>query len=491
MKRNNIYTLIAGISFILFASCDHYLDLAPHDELDYEAAFETAQDAEIAVRGVYYTMHQDYGYYDGQHLILPDVMSDNLILCSEGRLTFDLMQNWDIKPGNYYVGRAWAQPYKVINRANQVIARATDIEAEGDDLLLKNHVLGEAYAIRGMVYFDLVRYFGKNYADATAADLGVPYVTDPAPSLPERNTVAECYENIVSDLTMGESLMAQGAIDPDEGNTRFSSAAAKAMLARVYLTMEDWSNAISMATDVINEVPLSTLAEFPDVWLDASEAGVIFKVRITEQDNTVTNSGSAIGTYYSQTGPSGTRSEHVCSYELAQLFDTTDIRTFSYISQSEFNGKLFNHVWKYKERTGAVTPDLVDAKVLRTAEMYLIRAEALVSQASPDEVAALADLNALRAQRYEPFTAGSETGTGLYNAIQLERRLELAFEGQRWFDLKRLGLPVEREDYGDEADGGGLHYRALTLPAGSYLWQLPIPTTEIDANPNITQNDDY
>lgn len=489
MRIKHILPILAGI--LILTSCEHYLDLTPNDALSYEQAFSTASDVEIAARGIYYEMHEDVGYFDGQHLILPDVMSDNLILCSEGRLTMDLMHNWDIQSGNFYVEKAWIQIYKVINRCNQVIARAEAVEAEGDDLLLKNHSIGEAYAIRGMAYFDLVRYYGKNYADASNTDLGVAYVTDPGPTSPARNTVRECYSNIVADLEMGEQLMTAGEISPAEIPIRFSPMAAKAMLARVHLTMEDWSNASAYATEVIDALPMASLANFEDVWKDASDEGVLFKVRMTEADNSSSTSGSTIGVYYNQSSGADIRSEYVVSYEFFQLLnDPNDIR-LTWTNTSLYNGKMFNHIIKYKYRTGGITPDLVDAKVLRVAEMYLTRAEASMKLSTPDEATALADLNALRTERYNGFTPGSESGQALIDAISLERRKELAFEGQRWFDIKRMGTGVIRADFGDEADGGGLKYRSLILPTSSYKWQLPIPTTEMDANENMIQNDDY
>jgi hypothetical protein len=489
MKLKYILSIVVGI--VILASCENFLDLTPHDELSYEQAFSTVSDVQIAARGIYYEMHENTGYFDGQHMILPDIMSDNVILCSEGRLTFDLMHAWDITPGNFYVDRAWSQIYKVVNRCNQVIARSEPVVAEGNDILLKNHSIGEAYAIRGMAYFDLVRYYGKNYADATDSDLGVAYVTDPGPTSPGRNTVKECYNNIVADLKMGEQLMESGSISASEIPIRFNAMAAKAMLARVYLTMEVWDTAISYATEVINAAPMASIANFEDVWRDASDEGVLFKVRMTEADNSSTTSGSTIGVYYNQSSGTDIRSEFVCSYEFFQLLnDPNDVR-LGWIFTSEYNGKMFNHILKYKEREGGTVPDLVDAKVLRVAEMYLTRAEASMNLASPDEATALADLNSLRAERYAGFTPGSESGQALRDAIRLERRKELAFEGQRWFDLKRYAEGISRGDFGDEADGGGLSYRTLDLPASSYLWQLPIPTPEMDANDNMIQNDDY
>ncbi len=97
----------------------------------------------------------------------------------------------------------------------------------------------------------------------------------------------------------------------------------------------------------------------------------------------------------------------------------------------------------------------------------------------------------MRKERYTSFTPGTEAGKALLDAILKERRLELAFENDRWYTLKRLGLSVQRSGKGDIADGNGSKALVQTLDANSYLWQWPIPINAIQANPNIKQNDGY
>jgi len=102
-------------------------------------------------------------------------------------------------------------------------------------------------------------------------------------------------------------------------------------------------------------------------------------------------------------------------------------------------------------------------------------------------------LNILRGQRYSPYTPGTETGTALLNAIYSERRLELAFENDRFWTLKRLGLPVNRSAFGPNVDGTGTGPGAsiVNLQSSDYRWQLPIPQSEINLNPNMKQNPGY
>lgn len=126
---------------------------------------------------------------------------------------------------------------------------------------------------------------------------------------------------------------------------------------------------------------------------------------------------------------------------------------------------------------------------MRTSEILISRAEAYARLNKNTE--ALVDLNTLRQSRYSNFVVGIETGADLLTAILFERRLELAFEGHRFFDLKRLGLGVTRSSFGDKSDGTGINNVTKTLPAGDIHFQLPLPQSEINANPNIVQNPGY
>ena len=130
----------------------------------------------------------------------------------------------------------------------------------------------------------------------------------------------------------------------------------------------------------------------------------------------------------------------------------------------------------------------VDYKFFRAAEAQLNKAEALFNLGN--EPAARQALDAVRTKRYLTPPSG-ETGTALRDAIRLERRLEFAFEYQRFLDLKRWGLPVQRTAAGDEADGSGTPSEVLTLPAGSNKFQLPMALESLDANPNLVQNPGY
>ena len=161
---------------------------------------------------------------------------------------------------------------------------------------------------------------------------------------------------------------------------------------------------------------------------------------------------------------------------------------YTMAAQSNDNPPLqFNAIKKLFGRPGQSNGQ-VDIKIFRSAEAYLNMAEAYFNLGN--ESAARTALDAVRIKRYTTPPSG-ETGSALRDAIRLERRLEFAFEYQRFFDLKRWGLPVERDGFGDLADGTGTPSDQQSLPAGSNKFQLPIPQTALDLNPNLVQNPGY
>ena len=104
---------------------------------------------------------------------------------------------------------------------------------------------------------------------------------------------------------------------------------------------------------------------------------------------------------------------------------------------------------------------------------------------------ALTALNTVRSQRYEDFVSGSQTGQALKDLIALERRLELAFEGTRFSDIKRKGMAVERSSFGHLADGTGVPATFQTLPVGDYHFQIPVSINELNLNPNMEPTPGY
>lgn len=480
---------IAGlILFTLFlgTSCKKDLDQSPTDSIPTTSALFTVSDFDAATKGMYFQMAHADNYIAGEDAPIAwvstlDLLADNLISQSTGRGSQRTFGNWQYNSTNTTF--MFEQGYSIIRAANAIIDAIDRIDGSAQ----KDNFDGEALAVRAMVHFDLLRVYSKPVSgpEADLNGLGVPYVTTTdINAMPSRGTVKETYDNVVKDLTKAVDL-----INADNGTGRLNKAAVYGLLSRVYLYGGEWQKCVDAATECLNSgVDIASISDFPKIWTDQTENGVLFKVVITEQDrNNKSNAGQPIkiGLGYSQTGASGVKSEWVCSYSLFQMYDSTDVRTDAYILPATFNGVPYNTINKYAGRPGG-TPGLLDIKYLRVAEVLLNRAEANANLNNDGD--ALDDLNHLRENRYVNYTAGTETGQALKDAIQHERRLELAFEGDRWFTLKRLGLPVHRDNFGDQADGTGEPYFVKDLPANDKRWEIPLYFGYIQANPNLEPN---
>lgn len=464
----------------LFTSCKDDLDLKPYNALETSVALQTPTDFQNAIRGAYGGLRRN-GYFGGRWILFPDALTDNLIVCRSGRLDGLLQYEWryDAEVG---WGGMFLDPYQVIARANIVLANLNTL-ADGP---VKDELRGEALALRAMCHFDMLRVFGKAPKFAGPNDLGVAYVKVQDVTIkPARETVASNIQNILDDMLTAYGLITTSTAD----NTRLNKRSVAGLLSRIYLYIGDYPNAEKYAKECIAEgVTITPAASLLSLYQDGFQGSILFRIRHTDTDLPTPAERNNIGVQYSQTGPSGVRSEFVPDYAFYQLFGNNDLRKPVIFSTSPFAGKTYNHIAKYFGRATG-TRNQVDTKVLRAEEVYLNLAEALAEQGKDAE--ALAALDEIRSRRYSGFVSGGETGNALKDAIALERRKELCFEGHHFFDLKRKGLGVQRSDFGDEADGGGVPHQYKTLEATDYRWQLPIPQDAINANPNLVQNPGY
>ena len=474
ISKITVLALIVG----LFSACDDELNQVPFDEFGTENAYITAADFDNAIRGVYSTFTSEslYGGSDqGGMIDAPDVLSDNLVFAQKGRSTRRTLHNWLYGPADGPMSGLHYSSYFAINRANLILQNIDDFEGEN-----KENVMAEAKALRALAHLNVATFFAKiptQSADANGS-LGVAYVTEHDPDMqPSRVTVGETYDLLVKDLTE-----AAAGINDTNPVGRLNKDAVNTLLSRVYLYMGQWQNAIDAANKVTT--PVAPRDQVVDVWEDNSQDGLLFYI-----PNETGVIGINIGVTYSQGGLTTLIPEYVIAYDFYNMFSDDDIRKDAFTMEAANNqdGLQFNAVKKWFGRTGQ-TNGMVDMKIIRAAEAYLNKAEAYYNLGN--EGAARTALDVLRTERYTTPPSG-ETGTALRDAIRLERRLEYAFEGHRFFDLKRWGLGVERDGNGDLADGSGTPSDVQTLPAGNYKFQLPISQSARDRNPNLQQNPVY
>jgi hypothetical protein len=450
------------------ASCKKdFLVLDPPTSVDPGAALGTEADLLIALRGAY-SGFRNVDLYGRTVPVLGDIMADNAYQHSLNTNRYTVFNNYTFNTTDANVLGLWSSAYSVILRANRIIASTLPTSANVDQYK------GEAYAIRALTYFTLVRYFARPYTD-NPSGLGVPIVLTYDPEFkPARNTVAEVYALIIDDLNKAYTLMTKFT-----NSSQFSKYAAKGLQAKVYLTMNDKTNAKVAALDVINNSGFTsiTAATYGSYWANSAvrtdKVETLFEV---SSDAVANLAFDALSYIYSQQGNYG---DLVVASDLYALFDPADVRRALYPvvpRPASPPGASIPTVAKYPVISG----DLSDTKVLRLSEMYLIAAEASLPG---NEADALMYVNYITSRRGAP--AITSTGAQLFEDIITERRKELAFEGDRYMDLQRLKRDVVRSTNYPSS--------ARTIPYTNFRRILPIPQTELDANPQIRtqQNPGY
>lgn len=476
MKK--IISKIAVLALIVggLTSCDKELDQIPFDETATENAYITASDFDNAARGIYarFTNPSLYGGSDsGGMLDAPDVLSDNVTFSQIGRFSRRNLHNWQYGPADYPMSGLYNAAYYAIYSANQLLANVGNFE--GDNKL---NIIAEAKALRALAHFDVITFFGKIPTESGDANgsLGIAYMTEAdANAIPARETVGAVYAKIVEDLTA-----AAADINVTSEPGRLNRDAVNTLLSRVYLYMGEWQKAADAASLVTAAVaPRESVV---GVWEDTNQDGLLFYI---PNDATILNLN--VGVIWSQGAANAVKPEYVVSHELYNLFQDDDIRKEAYTFVGTYQGDQYNAIKKYFGRPGQ-SNGMTDIKIFRAAEAPLNLAEAQFNLGN--ESAARTALDKVRTKRYITPASG-ETGNALRDAIRLERRLEFAFESQRFFDLKRWGQMIERDGRGDKADGTGTPSDQQVLPAGSHKFELPISQGAMDRNPNNVQNPGY
>lgn len=482
MRNKNFNTIIAIAILALFSSCDNELTKTPYNSLTEDNIFSNPNGFSSAIKGVYAGFIDNRtdnisDYYGGDFFSVPDILTDNVILNQKGRLTKTTLYNWTYNSNGYSGFDLYEDAYKIVRKSNAIINNIDKLSA-GD---FKNNILGEALTARALAHFDLARVYAKiPTQDSNAGkSIGISYIEKVdlnQKPIRENFTVDLVYSKIIRDLIQAEKI-----INTKNDKGRFNKNTVNALLSRVYLYMGEWEKCIEASQKVNQSVAKRN--NFAGIWKDENSDGIITEFLIRIKDDI------SIGTEYSQTLTNEIKSEYVISYDFYKLYKDNDVRKRSYLETSSFSGSKYNHIIKYQGKTGQVN-GIVNAKVIRMAEVKLNMAEAYFELGK--ENLALDQLNLLRSERYENFKSNNESGDSLNKAIQLERRLELAFEGHRFFDLKRKGLSINRGNYGDLFDGKGASPAFKVLEKNNYKFQLPIPINAINANKGKTkQNPGY
>ncbi len=460
MKKSFFIFSIATAALAL-GSCGNMLDVNPTQTIETGSSLQTSRDIEAYLIGAYDGLqgtNTNGDTYSGGFQYTAELLGNDGVEFRFGG-TFANLLELDTKTTtkiNTTAEGQWVRAYNVINRCNTVLANLSKVDADK-----KDRFEGEAAFLRGALYFELVRLYGKQWGDGdNNTNPGVPLVLTPTSTITDasfvaRASVAAVYAQAITDLTNAEAKL------PSSNGVFANKWSAAALLARLYLQQGQNALARDAANRVIASGRFSLTATFDAAFNTklnnggANPVEYIFAVQTNDQDG---NNG--MNTFFGTTissmpGTAGRGDMRILPAHIA-LYDTLDARGKYFIKPSN---NTFTR--KFLDSFGNVC-------VTRLAEMYLIRAEC--NQRLNTEVGAkpVEDINRLRNR------AGLAAATSVtLNDILLQRRLELAFEGFRLHDIKRLRGTVGTLQWNDDK------------------LVLPIPQREIDTNNKLVQNPGY
>lgn len=482
-----IFNIIAA-SFVVLSltSCKDFLDVEPSNSGDSETSILTPADASVMINGLMSKM-TDFDYYGRNFIMYGDAKGGDLTIYSAGRGLDGLYTfNHSASSGSY--SGFWIQIYHCILQANSLLASIENLEAEGTEHDFSNHK-GQALTARALMYFDLVRLYGKAYNDDKSS-FGVPNVTQPldASAQPLRASVEENYQQILSDLKAAEPLLSKS-----KANGYINYYTNLAMQARVYLYMENYPAALTAAQTIINEGPydLYENSEWVASWGEQFGSESILELAMYPSEGDL---GTASLSFYLRRLGHGSSSAMgwfmASDYFIDRLGeDDSDVR-WGVMSYDESGEDHLGACYKYSGSVdlagdGKATATAVNIKVIRLSEIYLIAAEAAFHS---NKGLAAEYLNEIRkrSSSLTPATSGSIT----IDMILDERSKELFAEGHRFFDLIRLDKSIT---FNDDFQGVPVAHREKTIDRGFYKTLLPIADSEIKANPGLEsqQNSGY
>lgn len=489
------------------SSCvNDWLDVAPSDGTDADAALTSSSDLAAARTGMYAALKGNSNlvdYYGQQFFVYGDVHAgddyqyNNIGGSNRASFYYDMTYQTasEFSSSTSSSNVAWKSPYIVIGRANRIIAAAEGgaLSDAAEAKATIDQYAAEAKVLRALAHFDLVRIYGKPYTEDQGASLGVPLVTGVLESnaKPARSTVAEVYTQVVKDLT---EAISSNALATETEPGYVSVWGAKAILSRVYLNMGDYANALSVAEDIIKNsgAALWTRDQYFKAWDASTPNESEFLFRLNVAGSTDNNDLNGIGNLQQRDG----YKEMVATKKFVDMLtsDPKDVRNDMFLpAKAEKEVAVYgtNKVFLNKLRgQGGNLRNVTIVPIIRLSEVYLTAAECAFR--NNDKTKAVEYLNDLVKNRTTTVASLATVDNITLDRILIERRKELIGEGQRYFDALRNNETITR--YTSEADKGW--HKTLSKEAQSFNRDYfkaiaAIPQAEINANPNIKQNTGY
>jgi starch-binding outer membrane protein, SusD/RagB family len=480
--------MLLGITFLL-QSCNDFLEQEPGTQVSINEQLGTKKGVLQALNGLYYEIGENvrieafvvYADVQGGNIkFAPSVITSAKVGSVSVPDKIENVYSFDDQSDDSDLVGFYNTSYDIINQAN-LILEFTDALQDATDGE-KKQIKAEALTARAYSHFLLTEIYSQNY-DFTddASHLGIIYNNKSINNglqYPSRETVADTYTFIINDLKnainfYGDTVLLNG---PDY--SYFNKTNAKALLARVYLSKQDWKNAYELADDVITNSGISLISSSNYIaeWdkPDTPVSEILLEFSIPKNDVGVAS--ASLATFFGYTSDSQFGS-YVASLDLYNLYESTDIRKQLFTNHpltTEVNlqAEVLDYYFtkKFQGNPGYVA--------FRLSEQYLIRAEAALKLDNIDQ--AKTDINTIRERAKASLLSDVEN---LEEAIFLERRKEMCFEGHFFFDIARKHKDTNRND------GCISRNCDISYPSSKYI--LPIPRNNTNLNANLKQNESY
>ena len=485
LKYNLIAIALLGFSF---SSCSDFLEQNPQTDLSENDFYKTADDILSAVNGVYSSPQEGDIY--GNWYVFGEIPSDNTRNQLSGSVTTqNEFDQFYIDTQNSMIANFWKAAYKVINRTNTVLGRIDGIEINTE---LANRYKLECKFIRALMYFNLVRVYGD--VPLVLKEISISESYDIL-----REPKENVYNQIIADLKEAQDLPVSYSTAEDG---RATQGAAKALLANVYMTLHKYAEAETILAEIINSGRYSLLENTPgSLNIDGyknvfspvnhnSKEG-IFEIQFLKggygEGSNYANNFAPENSGTNVVAVGGTGGNNIPEMDIYNAYEEGDLRRDFSMSLGYYDNRKNNewvesrYVCKFMDVPYQNNDASNNYPVIRYADVILMYAEALNQNGKTAEACKYLNMTRRRGFGYQttetsPVDPQTTDKAQFALMVEQERRVELAFENHRWFDLIRTGRAVEV-----------MRSKGFSLNETNLI--CPIPQKQIDVNPKLTQND--
>ncbi|GAB3898749.1 RagB/SusD family nutrient uptake outer membrane protein [Spirosoma agri] len=490
MKKRYL-TLVMALGLLTMACEKEFLETSPTGSIDAGAAYATTKNASAAINGIYRAMIVRYlssqaHFGHPAMMIILDVLGEDVLIANTSNTGHLAETRWQAHRSETSAGNQlpYELYYRLIGNANIAI---TSIDNAAGTQAEKNQIKGEALGIRAFSYFNLVQLYGKRYNAAAKpnSQLGVPLILTPTTEGLARTTVEDIYTQINKDLIDAASLLTSTRTYKSHINLDV----IKGFQARVALTQQNWADAAKFAAEARKSYTLMSAAQYQEGFSDISNPEWMWGFdHLEDQSEFFGAFHSYISSNYNSTNIRVDPKQ--INSTLYDQIPTTDVRskmwvktptaTNSVVPTGGIRVPYMNQ--KFRLPGTPSTSAQGDVPYMRAAEMYLIEAEAQARQGNA--AAAATVLFDLVSKRDASYKLSTKTGTALTDEIMFNRRVEMWGEGVRFTDLKRLNLPLNRNN----TNANSAVVVLFDVAAGDNQWEFLIPRRELNANKAMVQN---